>query len=77
MKEKRSFTVCEVCRHDVKGERGIRVYCYHCKKIEKVAIRFLFSAEVADSTGSINVRVYSEEISLFISTTAEDYAAMT
>jgi hypothetical protein len=53
------------------------VYCYHCKKIEKVAIRFLFNAEVADSTGSINVKVYSEEISLFISTTAEDYAAMT
>lgn len=75
-REKKELSSCAVCHHETKPSKGLQTYCYHCKKIEKWARRFLFSAEVADSTGSIDVTLYSEEAETFIGLNSCEYANM-
>lgn len=59
----------------MKAEKGPRSYCIYCKRIERVVKRFNFVSEVADSTGSIDVKVFSEEITPFINMSPEEYAS--
>ena len=74
--EKKEFSACKQCHGTIKDERGVRSYCLHCKKIENIEKRLIFEAEVADSTGSMIVKIFSQEIENFINTTSEDYAKM-
>ena len=76
VREIKEFLACGECHNVIKTDKGIRSYCYQCKKIQNVIKRFIFESEVADSTGSINVKVFSDEITLFINTSIEDYASM-
>ena len=76
VREVKEFPACVECHTNIKTDKGIRSYCYQCKKIQNVIKRFIFESEVADSTGSINVKVFSEEITHFINTSVEDYANM-
>ena len=76
IRQKKEFPACQTCHHEVKPERGTKTYCLHCKSIQTVEMRFVFVSEVADSTGSIDVNVYSEEIPVFINISVEQYYKM-
>lgn len=65
-----------VCKKIVKPSVGLAAYCYNCKKIERWATRFLLTAEVADSSSSMEVKFSSDEIEGFVNMGVEDYVKM-
>ena len=73
---KKEYLACAVCHRETKEDKP-RTYCYHCKKVEPIVKRFIFSSEVADSTGSLDIKIFQEDIASFINTEPEDYASQT
>lgn len=69
--EKREYLACLSCQHETKPAKGTHTYCFHCKKIQRVSQRFLFRAEIADGTGSLEISLSNPEADVFLGVGAE------